>query len=504
MPRDTPLVIGLDVGTSAVKAAAFGPGGQAGPVVRRRLPPTVDRSGFVTQPIDGVRAATLDALAAAVRAAPGPVDAVAASTAMHAVAALDAAGRAVTDLVPWADRRAGPVVTDWIRTGSAAFVHDRTGVPLHPMAPLAKLAWFTSDATTRAPGVRRWVDLKALVVQWLTGESVTDHSSASGWGLLDVRSRTWDPDALALAGVDATALPELDAPSASRPLAHDAAAAVGLAAGTPVVLGAADGPLANVGVGAISPVVAGLSLGTSGAVRVVVDEVPARLDGLFCYVLDEQHWVLGGAVSNGANVLDWLGETLGPADLDPTAAALRTQDLAAAAPAGSDGLVCLPYLEGERAPLWDAEVPGAYLGLRRAHTRAHLARAALEGVAAGLGVVVDRIHDLTPVRRVLATGGALVAPLWRQLVAGAMRRPTTVVHVAEGSALGAAAVGLVGLGAAADLTVARELLGQPGDPDAEFAPEPVPDAVAAAAEATRMLLGRRAEELGGVVRAYQI
>lgn len=459
---DSPLVIGLDVGTSSVKAAFFGRGGRRGAVGRRVIARTAT-DGLGTQAPEAVRDAVFGVLADVMRGVEGRPDALALSTAMHGLVGLDAHGEAVTPLVTWADDRAAGVVADWRRRGDADFVHGRTGVPLHPMAPIAKLAWFAETAPAVAARVACWADLKALVVSWLTGDVVTDASSASGWGLMDLHRRRWDADAMGLAGVDGERLPPIASPTATRPSSRETAERTGLATGTPVVVGAGDGPLGNLGVGATAPGVAGVSLGTSGAVRVVVDRVPDDLDGLFCYVLDEQRWVLGGAVSNGGNIVDWLADTLmdgsgeatAEADVDRPAAVTA---LAAAAPPGAAGLVMVPYLLAERAPRWDPALPGAYLGLGRRHGRAHLARAALEGVCASLGVITDRIDVAVPVRSVRVTGGTMADPLWRRLLAAALGRPMTVASSDEGSALGAAAMGFVALGVVDDPVAAHDLI----------------------------------------------
>lgn len=460
---DLPLVVGLDVGTSSVKAAVFGAGGRRGAVARRAIPRTSDANGRVTQDPGDVRAAVLGALETVVRAAERPPDAVAVSAAMHALVGLDAHTEPLTPLVTWADNRAADVVADWVAQGTADFVHERTGVPLHPMAPVAKLAWFAESSPSVTARVARWADLKALVAGWLTGDVVTEVSSASGWGLMDVRRGVWDGDATYLAGVDADHLPEIASPTAIRGLRRDVAARIGLPAGTPVVLGAADGPLGNVGVGATAPGVAGLSLGTSGAVRVVVDAVPPVTPGLFCYVLDEQRWVVGGAVSNGGNIVDWLADTLFDPPLGGGAAARAAAvlEVAGAAPPGADGLVMVPYLVAERAPLWDPSLPGAYLGLARRHGRAHLARAALEGVSASLGVIADTIDAVAPITAVRATGGTMASPLWRELMGAALLRPMTVASVDEGSALGAAALGFAALGVVDDPVAGRRLITGP-------------------------------------------
>jgi len=193
---------------------------------------------------------------------------------------------------------------------------------------------------------------------------------------------------------------------------------------------------------------------------------------LFCYALTDTAWVVGGAISNGGVVVRWAGSSLAP-DLAGDEALL---ELAATAPAGCDGLVMLPYLLAERAPLWDPDLPGAYLGLRRDHTRAHLIRAAVEGVCLQLKVVLDHLDRLHPVESLRVTGGTFRSPLWREVMAAALERPLYVVGDAEGTALGAAALGLFALGRAPDLGGAVEQLSDPAaaepvriDPDPELA-----------------------------------
>jgi FGGY family of carbohydrate kinases, C-terminal domain len=166
------------------------------------------------------------------------------------------------------------------------------------------------------------------------------------------------------------------------------------------IVGAADGPLGNLGTGAMRPGVCGLSLGTSGAVRMAVSEPRVDAGGaLFCSALTETVWVVGGAISNGASVVRWL---LG--SLLPDIAAARgggdadeaVLELAASVPAGSEGLVMFPYLLPERAPLWDPDLHGAYVGLRRRHTRAHFVRAAVEGVCLQMRLILDSLDELEP------------------------------------------------------------------------------------------------------------
>ena len=346
--------------------------------------------------------------------------------------------------------------------------------------------------------------LKDYVIWRLTGTLVTELSSASGTGLLDLATRWWSPATVDLAGITPDQLPDILPTTATLSLSTPAAGEVRLPAGIPVVLGAGDGPLGNLGTGAMSPGVAGLSLGTSGAVRLVVPQPQVDADGtLFCYALTDSAWVIGGAVSNGGIVVRWAAGALAP-DLADTPGATsvdeRLLELAAAVPPGCDGLVMLPYLLSERAPLWDPDLPGAYLGLRRQHSRGHLARAAVEGVCMQLSMIVDRLHRVEPVIAVRVTGGTFRSPLWREVMAATLDRPIEAVGDAEGSALGAAALGLHAVGLSPRLEDAPSMLGVTPSQDA-LRVEPDPALVAVYAR-TREAVAPLVAALGPVANLF--
>jgi gluconokinase len=461
MTGSQPVMIGLDVGTTATKAVAFGVDAPFQHTAMREYPLLEPRPGWQVEDPHVVAAAAIDALAACVAGCDGrQVIGICVSAAAHALIGLDSAHRPLTPIVTWADARAETVLGEILATGSAARLHQDTGTPVHPMSPLLKLRWFARYEPGIAEQVHCWLGLKDWILFRLTGSLVTERSSASGSGLLDRWTGQWSRHAAEVGCVDPNRLPTVLPTTTALQLSRKAADRVGLLTRTPVVVGAADGPLANVGAGAIEPGVAGLSLGTSGAVRSIVREQPRELDpSLFCYVLDEESWAIGGAMSNGGVVVRWLGSVLAP-DLvaDAESADSRVLALAAAVPAGSEGLVMLPYLLAERAPLWDPSLPGAYLGLRRDHRRDHMLRAAVEGVALQLAVIADRLDRLTPIHSIRATGGAFQSPLWGDVLAGALGRDLEVVSAEQGSALGAAALGLRALGHADGLGTARSLL----------------------------------------------
>ena len=457
------VIVGLDVGTTGVKAAAFGLGSSWRRVAIREYPLLAPAPGQEVQDPATILAAVAEALAECVAAAgEAHVLAVSVSTAMHGLLALDRELRPLTALITWADSRAGEQARALRRSGED--LHGQTGTPVHPMTPLAKLMWFARHEPRMLTGARWWVGLKEHVLAWLTGSVVTELSSASGTGLLELATRTWSTAAIEIAGIRPGQLAPILPVTSQLALDAGVARRTGLAAGTPVIAGAGDGPLASLGTGAIDDGVAGLSLGTSGAVRVAVAQ--PRVDDrrtVFCYALTDSVWVVGGAISNGGVVTRWAGRSLAP---DLRAASGPAADdallaLAAAVAPGSDGLVMLPYLLAERAPLWDPDLPGAYLGLRFDHTRAHLARAALEGVCIQMRLIVDRLADLAPVSSVRATGGVFQSPLWREVMAATLARPLEIVGEAEGTALGAAALGLHALGLAPTLGGALALLNAP-------------------------------------------
>ena len=292
------------------------------------------------------------------------------------------------------------------------------------MAPLPKLVWFREEQPELTAQVRHWVGIKDYVLLELLGVLVTDHSLASGTGLMDIHRLQWDPEGLQLAGISADQLPELLPTTTMLPgLLASAAEAVHLPTTTPVIVGAGDGPLANLGLGAVRPGVAACSIGTSGALRVMVERPNVDEQGRsFCYALTEQRWVVGGAVNNGGLVLDWCGDALAPElDKGHEDELLRQ---AGAVPPGSGGLIMLPYLQSERAPHWSSFPSGAYIGLTREHRRGHLIRAALEGVCQQLALVVESVRGAgNDVREIRATGGFARSALWRQMLADVLGMP---------------------------------------------------------------------------------
>ncbi|MGR7026851.1 gluconokinase [Geodermatophilus sp. URMC 62] len=472
------VVVGLDSGTTATKAVTAGTDARVRDAVSVGYPLSVPAPGRAELDAHRLADAAVEALAAVTARAGERGDRVVGvclSAAMHGLVPMDDDGRPLGPVVTWADDRAAGYAEALRRDGRAGGLHERTGTPVHPMSPLLKLASLRAEDADRLARVPRWGGVKELVVAALRGgPQVLDRACASATGLYGIRTGTWDAEALQIAGVRAGQLGEVLPTTAVLPgLRPEVAAATGLPADTPLVLGASDGVLANLGIGAVRPEVAAVSLGTSGAMRVVVPAPTADpAHRLFCYALTDEHWVVGGAVNNGGSVVRWAAQALAEGDgvtgEDADALDARLLAEAAAVPAGSAGLLCLPYLLGERAPWWRSGLRGAYVGLRREHRRPHLVRAAVEGVCQQLALVRDAFSATgLPVREVRATGGAVASPLWVATLAATLDLPVRIADSPEGTGLGACLLGLHALGALPDLDAATALIGvsDPVEPD---------------------------------------
>jgi gluconokinase len=413
-------VLALDVGSSSTRAGAYDERGrQAAEPARRSY----------TSSEGQLDADELLRAAEAVLAEAGDADALGISCFWHSLLLLDEHERPLTPVLLWQDRRATPQAEALAERLDAREVHARTGCTFHPSFWPAKLEWLRAEGVLAR--ARRAVSFADYLFLRLTGELRTSLSSASGTGLLNLRTRSWDAELLDELDVDEALLPPIsDEPAGT----------------TYPPLG--DGACSNLGAGCVTPDRAALNIGTSGALRVVRQGDPEPKDGLFSYFLDERRVVEGGAVSDGGNLYAWAQRTL---RLDPPEP--REPD--------GHGLTFLPLLGGERSLGWNPRASGAVTGLTFETDAADLLQAGLEGIAYRIADIADRLSD---VREVVATGHALLqSEWWMQVFADALGRPVVVSDVAEGSARGAAVYVLERLGAEADPAP----LGRAHQPDPE-------------------------------------
>ena len=463
-PAGTPVIVGVDLGTTSAKAIALDEQLRvwASAAVGYALHvPQPGRAELDPDEVAGAAQRAMTQVLAAAGAQGATVRAVSLSAAMHSLLAVDDAGRALTPALTYADSRATPQAAALRATDEGRALYRRTGVPHHAMAPLLKAAWFAEHDPQLAERASRWISLKEHFMARLGAAPAVDHSIASGTGLLDVRRRAWDAEALRIARIRTDQL---------APLVSTTATVAAGALDVALVAGGGDGALANLGAGAVVPGTAALSIGTSGAVRVVTREPLMDAGGrLFCAVLDEAHWVVGGAITNGGLVLRWLRDQLFSANTTYDELTAR----AAATPPGAQGLLFVPSLAAERAPEWDGHVGARLAGLDLGHGQGHVVRAGMEGVALQLRRVVEAMAESgIPIARIHATGGFTASAVWLQIVADVLQREIVVPVQADGSSIGAVLLGMVAVGAAANIDTAG-LLVRSGDviaPRAECAP----------------------------------
>lgn len=454
------VVIGIDLGTTATKVVAYQADGTAVAEASNGYPLDEPAPGHAEQDPRLI----LDAIYRGLRDVVSEIGAdrvrgLSFSSAMHSIMALGSDHEPLTPALTWADTRASAQAAELRQGERGLALHRRTGTPVHPMSPLVKIAWFRANEPEIFDRAAMWVGVKDWVLLRMTGALVTDHSLASAMGLMDIHRLAWDDEALDIAGIRADQLPEL-VPTRHilNELSPEASSETGIDKSTSVVVGAGDGPLANLGVGAVHHGVAACSVGTSGALRIAVDRpaVDSR-GGVFCYALTEDRWVIGGAINNGGVVLDWVRSELASGEAGLSTAQLL--DEAMTVPAGSGGLVMLPYLLGERAPRWGGVARGAYIGLTRSHRRAHLVRAAVEGVALQLALVKEAMIEAGfEIGEIRATGGVMKHEMWRQTLASAFGSAIGFPESSEGSGFGAALLGMEALGMIESIDVAADMV----------------------------------------------
>lgn len=463
-------MLGVDIGTTSTKAVVFTTAGRVVAQHALEYPLICTAPGMAEQEPLRIYDAVLGAIAGAVRAAgaaPDEIALVSFSAAMHSVIALDPQGGLLSNSITWADNRA----SEWSKRIRNEFdghaVYLRTGTPIHPMSPLCKLMWLRHEHPEVFGRAARFAGIKEYVFFRLFGRWLVDHSIASATGMFNLRQLDWDADALKLVGVAPAQLSEpVPTTYHLHGLPSGLAQQLGLAPHTPFVIGANDGVLSNLGVNAIHPGQVAVTIGTSGAMRAVVDQALTDASGrTFCYALTERHWVVGGPVNNGGNIFRWVRDELATAEaerarragIDPYEA---LTGIAARVAPGAEGLLFHPYLAGERAPLWNADLRGSFFGLGLHHRKEHMIRAALEGVIFNLYSILPVLEDLIgPTRRMMATGGFARSALWRQMMADIFEREVVVPESVESSCLGAAVLGLYALKMVASLDVISTMVG---------------------------------------------
>jgi len=442
-------LIGLDIGTSGARAVATDLLGHVIAAASEPYPLSVPRPGWSEQDPERWWIASREVLKRVVSELRDPPLAVGLTGQMHGSVFLDDADRVIRPALLWSDQRTDSQCRTITEKVGAARLIEITGNPAITGFQAPKVLWLREHEPASYARVRRILLPKDYVRLRLTGEYATDASDASGTLLLDLHRRGWSDEILAALEIPRSWLPEVcESPDVTGRVTAAAASATGLPAGLSVAAGAGDNAAAAIGNGVVREGLVSSSIGTSGVV--FADSATPRIDPkgrlhAFCHAVPGRYHLMGVALSAGGS-LRWWRDALGGQDYESLAS------LAAQAPAGSEGLLFLPYLTGERTPHMDPRATGAFVGLNLRHTQAHLTRAVMEGVVYSLKDCLDLMEELgIPVSEIRATGGGAHSRLWRQMQADIFDRPVHRVDNEEGPAFGAALLAGVAGGVYADV-----------------------------------------------------
>jgi len=467
-------IIGIDIGTTHVKAVVASTAGKILFEAKAGYPTFSPSLGYQEQNPHDIFQAFIKVFAESTEfiTDKSTITCVSFSAAMHSVIAVDRAGKPLTALITWADTRSNKYARQLKDSAQAKIIYELTGTPVHPMSPLCKIAWIKNEMPEAFDRAFKFISVKEYIFYQLFGEFVVDHSIASATGLFDIRQLKWCDESLKFAGITEVQLskPVSTSQIFSR-LKENYQQLLKLPPGVPFIIGASDGCLANIGAGAVLPGELALTIGTSGAARKLSDHiVPDHDQRLFNYILDEKTFLTGGAINNGGIAIKWFLDVFMDTDLSDEEKMKDILKKAADVPAGAEGLIFLPYLYGERAPVWDASAKGVFIGVSSIHRKEHFMRAVLEGISFSLLQIIKSLEETgEQVHTIFANGGFIQSPLWVKILADVLNKKILVSHAADASAMGAIFIAMKFLGSLKSWPDVKSFIGA----DEQFVPDAV-------------------------------
>jgi gluconokinase len=433
-------ITGVDIGTGSTKAVAVNNEGKVIASSQFYYPTNNPQPGYSEQDPEMIWQAFVNCIHEIITKTGQVPAGVSFSSAMHSLLVIDNKNVAITPVITWADSRSDYVAERIRKSPVGKKIYKATGTPLHSMAPLCKIIWLKEKEPQIFNAAFKFISIKEFIWYRLFNAYQVDHSIASATGLFNIKKRDWNKASLQLCDITADLLSEIVATGFIRKDPDPSTAAtLQIPADTPFCIGASDGCLANIGSYATEPGIAALTIGTSAAVRIAGTKPVENYSAMiFNYVLDNKIFITGGPVNNGGNVLKWLFEIFlnnkkpSENDYDDFFKAAET------VPCGSGGLLFLPYLTGERAPVWDEKASGVFLGIKSYHTRAHFLRAALEGICFTLKHILETIEVSTvPITQLNAGGGFVHSKIWMQVLADVTGKKIVQLQTEDASSVGA-------------------------------------------------------------------
>lgn len=430
--------LGVDIGTTATKAVAFSTSGSVLACESADYSMHHPQPGWSEQDPDEILQAVITSINKLITAlAPQTPAFISFSAAMHSILAVDEKSRPLTPCIIWADNRAAAIAETLRYAEQGQGFYQATGVPIHSMSPLCKLLWLKQYQPAVFTAATKFIGIKEYVFAQCFGTYLVDTSIASATGLLQLERLTWEDAILQLIGIRPEQLSSVvDTKQVLYYKGTHTQLAIPLH--TPIVIGGSDGALSNLGTVGKDHQASVVTIGTSGAVRRIVSQPQTDAQmRTFCYHVKDHDYIVGGATNNGAVVLQWLKESLLQTDESYDALFAQAERVAP----GSEGLLFLPYLLGERAPIWNANAKGVFFGMSVQHSKAHVIRAAMEGVIYCLYSIGNVLFEQRDATTLYASGGFARSALWLQMLADVFNKNVRVSGAVESAALGAVMIG---------------------------------------------------------------
>lgn len=462
-------VIGIDIGTGSTKALAINQAGETLASSQVHYDIATPHPGHCEQNPEMVWNAFVTCIKQITTDLKVVPEAIVLSSAMHSVIPVNANGEAISPMIIWADNRSASIAKRIHESALGEVLYEQNGTPLHAMTPLCKIMWLKENSEQVFTRTFKFISIKEFIWFKLFNDFQVDHSIASATGLMDIQSCQWNSNALSLLDIGSEKFSQLVPTNYKRSnVSVDLCVQLGIQRRTPIISGASDGCFANLGSFATEAGVAALTIGTSGAVRVASTQPVYNFKAMtFNYRLDDKTFICGGPTNNGGVVLKWYVTNFLKLPLITADDYNRVLTTIATAPSGSDGLIFLPYLFGERAPIWNSESAGVFFGIKSHHRQEHFTRAIVEGISFALydiaenlmagGSVIEKIH---------VSGGFVRSSAWLQILADIFNLKVCLLNTDDASAMGAAFLGLKEIGLIDDIQTLKpktikEVLPQP-------------------------------------------
>lgn len=434
-------IIGVDIGTGSTKAVAVSPDGKILGSIKTSYSLIEEDSQKAEQDPKVLLNAFYSCTRQLILEMKDLPLAVSLSSAMHGIMAVNKEGDPISNLVIWSDSRSTDIAKQLRNDKDGRSLYLATGTPLHAMSPLCKIIWWRENETDIFSKAHKFISIKEFIWYKLFNEFIIDHSIASATGLFNIDTLFWNAESLEKVKIttDQLSFP-VSTDHCRKGIINEGCQQSGLTPLIPVCIGASDGCLANLGTNSLEKGVAAITIGTSGAVR-IASEIPIRDAETmsFNYILDKRYFICGYPINNGGNITEWLIRDFLDNEDGVTDLYSSLFNIIQQIPAGSEGLIFLPYIFAERAPVWDEEASGAFIGIKSKHTKAHFIKAILEGVCYALREVLELIELASvEIQEIHASGGFIKSLDWVQLLADVTGKPVQIAETEDASAIGAA------------------------------------------------------------------